>query len=370
MKAAAMSTPVLSAMIISTALAMAPSGATAAADSGAAPATFVYVSNSESHDISVYGMQRDSGALAPVATVPVGGTAMPMAVALAQRRLYVGIRTAPFHAAVFDIDPRSGKLAPLADAPLADSMAYLSLDNTGRYLFSASYGGAKFSVNPVDAGGMPGAPQQTVATGPMAHSIRAAPDNRYVFGAVLGADVLMRYTLDAASGQLGDGIAALTLPPKSGPRFFVFSPDRKFIYLVDELDAKLHVLAFDAARGEVRLLQSVSVLPDNFSGKPWGADVHLTPDGAFLYASERSSSTLSGFRVDRTSGRLSKIADWPTETQPRGFAIAAGGKFLIAAGEKSGHISVYRIDAEGRLDAVGRYAAGSGPNWIEIVDFN
>lgn len=335
----------------------------------AAPSTYVYVSNNISNDVNVFRMDQKDGALTEVQTVPVGGTAVPMALSANTRRLYVGVRTAPFHIANFAIDPRDGKLSALGESPLSDSMAYLALDRTGRFLLSASYGGAKFSVNPVWENGIAGGPLQNLPTGPMAHSILPSPDNQYVFGAVLGADVWMRYKFDVTSGQLTEPSKALALPPQSGPRFFAWSPDERFVYLTDELDGKLHVLAFDGKRNTVRLIQSVSLLPEGFTGKPWGADVHVTADGRHVYTSERTSSTLSGYRIDRETGMVNRIGVWPTEAQPRGFNIASSGKYLLAVGEKSGHLSVYRIAADGSLDSVGRYRTGDGPNWIALGDF-
>ena len=103
----------------------------------------------------------------------------------------------------------------------------------------------------------------------------------------------------------------------------------------------------------------------------WAADLHLTPDGKFLYASERTSSTLAAFSVDGASGKLTYLGSTPTERQPRGFAIDPKGKFLVASGEKSDTISAYTIDAaSGALKLVGKYPAGKGANWVEIVDFD
>ena len=335
-------------------------------------ASYVYVSNEDSHDVSVFGFDEQTGALAPLQTVSTGGIAMPMALSASQLRLYVGVRTAPYRVIDFSIDPRTGQLTQLGDAPLANSMAYLSLDRAGKFLFSASYGGNMFSVNPIGPDGRPGNPQQTIPTGPMSHSIIASPDNRFVFGAVLGADQWLKFALDPDTGSLTQAAApALTLPNKSGPRFFRFAPDGKHVYLIDELDARIHVLSYDATHGTVKLEQTVSALPPDFGAQvPWGSDLHLTPDGRFLYASERRSSTISGFRVASGSGKLTRIGTWPSETQTRGFNIDPSGHFLIAAGEKSGHLTVYRIDARGQLTTIGRQAAGAGPNWVEFAQFN
>jgi 6-phosphogluconolactonase len=111
--------------------------------------------------------------------------------------------------------------------------------------------------------------------------------------------------------------------------------------------------------------------PRNTDNDIWAADLHLTPNGKFLYASERTSSTLAAFSVDGATGKLSYLSSTPTEKQPRGFAIDPKGRFLVASGEKSETLSVYAIDAaSGALKAVGKFATGKGSNWIEIVDFD
>src|SRR5262249_1920948 len=108
--------------------------------------------------------------------------------------------------------------------------------------------------------------------------------------------------------------------------------------------------------------------PDN---DIWAADLHLTPDGRFLYASERTSSTVGAFRVDGTNGKLTYLGSTPTEQQPRGFAIDATGRFLVVAGEKSDTLSSYAIAGEtGALKLIGRYRSGKGSNWVEIIPFD
>ncbi|MCY0389402.1 lactonase family protein [Robbsia sp. Bb-Pol-6] len=335
-------------------------------------ATYAYVSNADSASISVFRLDRANGALTDVQTVAVGGTVMPLALSPNHLRLYAGLRSAPYRVLSFAVDPIDGHLIDLGAAPLAESMAYLSTDATGRYLFGASYGGKLVSVNPIGANGVAGGPQQIIRTGPMAHAIRSAPDNRYVFASVLGDDVWLRFAFDPATGTLTqDAAPAYRLPPRSGPRHFQFSADRRFTYLIDELDGKLHVLAFDARHDTARPVQTVSVLPDGFTGTPWGADLHLTPDGRFLYASERTSSTLVAYRVARGTGKLTRIGTYAAPHQPRGFGMDPAGDYLLAVGQLSTRMTVYRIDRKtGGLQALGDYPVGKNPNWVEIVDFD
>jgi 6-phosphogluconolactonase len=115
-------------------------------------------------------------------------------------------------------------------------------------------------------------------------------------------------------------------------------------------------------------VQTVSSLPPGFVGTPWAADLHLTPDGRFLYSSERRSSTLAAFGVDAATGLLEPLGHTATEAQPRGFSITPDGCFLIAAGQLSHRLSVYRIDPrDGALDPCGVCAVGRNPNWIESL---
>ncbi|WP_323120541.1 lactonase family protein [Burkholderia alba] len=331
------------------------------------------VSNADSRDLSVFRLDAEGG-LTLVDTVPVEGTAMPLALSPERTRLYVALRSTPYRVLSFALDRRSGALRRLGEAPLPDSMAYLSTDRTGRFLFAASYGGGLVSVNAIDADGVAGDVRQVVATGPKSHSIVSTPDNRHVYAAVLGDDAWLRFAFDPVTGRLGEPAArTVALPARSGPRHAVFSADGRLAYLIDELDGGLHVVACDgdaASPPAERIVQTVSILPDGFDtlDGPWGAELRMTPDGRFLYASERRSSTLAGYRIEPATGHLSRIGTWPAEPHPRGFGIDPSGRYLIAAGQLSHRLRVYRIGAaDGGLTPLGVHRAGDNPNWVEIV---
>ena len=333
-------------------------------------ATYVYVANADSQDISVLELDRGAGQLKPVDTVPVGGMVMPMTVSPDKRFLYAALRSQPFRVASFAIDATNGRLRKLGEAPLADSMANIDLDATGRWLFAASYPGHKITVNSIGKDGAVGAVQQLIATAPHAHAIHADAANRFVVATSLGGDNLSIWRFDADSGQLKPNDPALvTTAAKAGARHFVWDKAQRFLYLVNELDASLYVYAWDAARGALRELQRTTALPPGFAGKPWAADMHLTPDGKYLYASERTSSTISAFRVHAASGLLQPLGQTATETTPRGFAIDSTGRYLVVAGQGSHNVSVHPIDgASGALGAPKSLPVGKNPNWIEIVD--
>ena len=362
---------------------------------GAVPAlagTFVYVSNAEDGDISTFALRSD-GELQVGPRVRAASLVMPMTVSPDRRFLYAASRSKPYLVHVYAIDHATGGLTHLATSPLAESFPYISLDRTGRFLFGASYGAGLVTVNAVGSDGRVAvAPLQVVPVGRNAHSIRVDATNSVVYVPTLGTDQIFQFGFDASSGHL----AAKTPPVVQlkagvGPRHFVFSRDNKFVYVLSELLATVTTLALDR-NGTLTEISSVSGLPPdsrlgpgaprgavgaanatprNTDNDIWAADIHMTPDGKFLYISERTSSSLSGFSVDGATGKLGYLGTTPTEKQPRGFAIDPGGKFLIASGEKSTMISAYAIDGgSGALRMLKQYPVGKGANWVEIVSFD
>jgi 6-phosphogluconolactonase len=333
-------------------------------------ATRVYVSNADSGDISVLSLDEGTGVLATLQTVTVGGTVMPLAVSPDQRFLYAARRSDPLAVVAFEIDSRSGQLGPLGEAALPASMAYLATDATGRWLFSASYGGDRVAVSPLGPVGRPGAARQQVATGPKAHCMRAAPGNRHVFATSLGGGVVMQFRFDERSGELTPNEPpALAMRAASGPRHLAFHPHAPFAVLLNELDASLDVLALDRERGTLSLRRTLSTLPAGFQGEPWAAELRFTPDGRFLYTSERRSSTLATFAFDVASGEVALRGHTPTQAQPRGFALTPSGRFLVAAGQASHRLGVHAVQTQtGILSSLGDHAVGRNPNWVEALE--
>lgn len=336
-------------------------------------ATFAYVGNADSNDISVFEMAAD-GSMTPLQTIACPGvekpgSSTPLAITPDKRVLIAGIRAQPFMAVSFAIDPATGRLSALGSGPLADSMANIAVDRSGKFLFSASYGGNKVALNPLRASGVADAPKQVIPTGLNAHAVLPSPDNRFVFATNLGSDQVLRFAFDAATGTLTLAEApAATTPEKSGPRHFVFSPSGRFVYLLHELNGDVAAYRYAADSGAWAEIQQVSALPQGFTGKAWAADIHVTPDGRFLYASERTSSTIAAFTIDAADGRLASIGGVPTETQPRGFAIDPTGRYLAAVGETSNRMTVHAIDpASGALSPLTSYPTGKKPNWVEFL---
>lgn len=332
--------------------------------------TIVYVSNADSRSISVLDLDEASGALTTLQTIDAGGTVMPMVLLPSRGWLIAVRRSEPFAAATFAIDPADGRLSPLGEGPLPASMAYASADPGGRFLFTASYGGHLVAVNPIGPDGIVQAPQQVLPTAPNAHAIRTDPTNRFVFSTSLGGDVVHQWRFDAIAGTLTPNEPpTLAVRAGAGPRHLAWHPDGRTLFLLNELDATVDVLALDAGLGTLRVVQTVTTMPDGFTGgAPWAADLHVTPDGRLLYTSERRSSTLAAFRIDVASGALSPLGHAEVQAQPRGFAITPSGRWLVVAGQTSHRVGVHAIDAaSGALRLAVTHAVGQNPNWVEIL---
>jgi 6-phosphogluconolactonase len=331
--------------------------------------TIVYVSNADSRDISVLAFDAERAELSLLQTLPLPGIVMPLALSPDRRHLYAALRSEPFGVASLGIAASDGRLSLRATSPLPQSMAHIATDRSGRYLFAASYAGDCLSVGPIAADGLAGAATQVLATGRNAHAAGVDPGNRFLFVTTLGSDAVMQFHFDATTGAVAPNTPPLfAARAGSGPRHLAWHPNGRVVYLLCELDACVDVLTFDAERGTLAALQTVPTLPPGFDGKPWAADLHITPDGRFLYTCERSSSTIAAFAVDATSGRLSARGHFPTELQPRSFAVDADGGFLFVAGQLSHRLSVCAIDAgSGALTEVARAGVGQNPNWVETL---
>lgn len=332
--------------------------------------TMVYVSNADSRDIYVLALNETDGSATLIDKVAVTGTVMPLAMSPDRTYLFASLRSEPYSVSSFAISPDSGILTLVKTVSMPDNMAYISTDRSGRYLFGASYSGNKISVNAISATGeVNPTPLDVVPTGKNAHAIATDPSNKFLFVTNLGDDVILQYRFNEVTGKITpNDPPAVATRKGAGPRHFAFHPNRRFVFCTNELDGSLDTYRLDMS-GTLRRVDLVSVMPAHFKGgAPAAADVHPTPDGRFVYASERASSTIAAFQVNGDSGTLTLVGNYRTETQPRAFNIDPEGKYLLAAGQKSNGLSSHEIDRHtGALRARSHLDVGRNPNWVEII---
>ena len=261
--------------------------------------------------------------------------------------------------AAFQLDPKSGELALLNRvASSGTAPCHLNVDRTGRFVLVANYGSGTASVIRLNDDGSLGdrtAFQQhegsSVNTqrqeGPHAHSINLDAQNRFAFVADLGLDKVMIYRFDPEKGALQPNDPAFVqIKAGAGPRHFSFHPSQKFAYVINELDSSITALKYDADKGSLEPIQSVSTLPSDHTDASYTAEVVVHPSGKFVYGSNRGHDSIACFQVDAETGEISITAIESTRGQtPRNFVIDPTGKYLLAENQGTDMVTIFEIDA-------------------------
>jgi 6-phosphogluconolactonase len=263
----------------------------------------------------------------------------------------------------FAVDRETGDLALLNQQPSEGTApCHLAVDRSGRNLLVANYGGGNVALLRIGADGRLSraavvrahegrGPDASRQQKPHAHGIYLDAAERFAFAPDLGADRVFVYRFDAEAGTLTPHGAA-ALEPGSGPRHLAFHPSGRHAYVINELTSSVTAFAYDAAKGELSPIETLSALPAGFSGTSYTAEVEVSPDGRFVYGSNRGHDSLVVFRVDPVSGRLSLAGHVPAGgSWPRHFTMLAGGRALLAAHQRAGTIAFFRVDAETGLPA-------------------
>jgi 6-phosphogluconolactonase len=238
----------------------------------------------------------------------------------------------------------------------------VAIDHTGKWLFAANYNSGSVAVFPVGSDGKLGEASTVIQhsgssvdrqrqESPHAHEVVVSADNRFVLVPDLGTDQVVIYRFDA--GKLGTPVF-VNAAPGAGPRHLAFSPNGKFVYVLNELAASITVFRYQ--NGNFSDPRTVSMLPADFAGAKSGAEIAVHPNGKFLYASNRGHDSIAMFRIDSNQGTLTPAGHASTQGKtPRNFAIDPTGAFLLAGNQDSGTIVVFRIDPKtGELTASGQ----------------
>jgi 6-phosphogluconolactonase len=358
--------------------------------------TYVYISNIEDADITAYELTTETSPhLNFIGRFPAGKFVMPMATSPDGKNLYASVRSKPLSLYMYQIDQGTGRLKWIGAIPLPDSMVYVSTDKTGKWLVATSYGGHINSVSQIQANGYinPVPVEVFQSGGKKPHAIVFDQSNKFVYVPQLGTDEIKVHTFNASQPKpLSETAASLVLQKQQGPRHIVISADNKFAYVITEMTGEVIVFLRDIKTGGLTQIQTTSSLPVDTKlvpGRPrppagspeatafddsnmiFCAEIKLTPNGKFLYTSERTKSTLSGFEVDPQTGKVKYLFTIPTEELPRGFNIDPSGQFLVAAGQQSEKVSLYSINqATGELNLIERAPGGKGANWVTFVKTN
>lgn len=347
------------------------------------------VTSDQENTIYLYRLDAGTGALTPVSAQKGGAQPTYLTMDASHRYLYAVSETQSFQGransggvSAFAIDQRTGALTLLDQQPsLGASPCYISLDRSEKNVLVANYSTGNVALLPRQPNGQVAAPTDSDQhTGPLgthknqdnphAHCIIADPANRYAFAVDLGTDKVYSYRLDPAHGKLGTpATAAYTAQPGTGPRHLTFHPNGRWAYLENELNSTVTALSYNAAAGTFQEIQTQTTLPAGFAGDNTGSDVHVSPDGRFVYTSNRGDNSLAVFAVDGGSGRLAPVQHVSTQGKtPRNFALDPSGRVLLVANQNSGDIYTYRVDKQtGKLTPTGQSVQLPSPMFVQVV---
>jgi 6-phosphogluconolactonase len=309
-------------------------------------------------------MDESTGTLTPIGLV--GESPNPTFIALdaAHQRLYAANEIEHFEGkpagAVtgFSIEAATGKLTQLnQESSAGGGPCHLVLDETGKNILVANYGGGSVAVLPVGADGRLAQASAFIQHSgksvnperqekPHAHCMALDAANRFAFVCDLGIDKVMIYRFDPAQGALtSNDPASFSAQPGAGPRHMAFHPNGRFAYVINELQSSITALAYDAKGGALRELETVPLLPEDFKAPNISAEIAVHPSGKFLYGSNRGHNSITVFQIDARSRKLKFVERQSTQGKtPRHFGIDPSGNFLLCANQDSNNVVVFKID--------------------------
>jgi 6-phosphogluconolactonase len=257
---------------------------------------------------------------------------------------------------------------------------YLDVDKTGKAVLVANYASGSVAALPVKADGSLGAAASFIPHAgssvnpqrqkePHAHCIVVSPDNKYAYAADLGTDRVVCYKLDPAATKLTPNDPPFARSPAgAGPRHLTFHPGGKRVYVVNELLNSVTAFDYQAESGALTEKQTISTLPGDFKGTSYCADVKVTPDGRFLYGTNRGHDSIAAYRIE-DDGRLSLVAIGPSRGKgPQNLAITPDGAWLLCANMPGNNLAVFRIDSKtGKLKPAGEPITQPSPSCLMLL---
>lgn len=366
------------------------------------PSQFAYVGtyNPNGEGVYLFKVDSQSGALSRVGVASSQSNPAQLTAGADGKTLYVASEIANYKdgkhgsVAAYAVNRADGALSKLNEQESQGATpAFVTLSAQGKHLFAANYGGGSVAVFPLGAdgslqpassvqqsSGAPGAARPEAAVigsfaasdhnGPHAHMIASDPSGRFVFSTDLGLDRIYQWRFDQASGRLSPNTPAFIKASSAGagPRHFVFHPNGKYVYVINEESSTLTLYHFDQAKGTLQEQDTVSTLPENYHGTSFASGLIVSPDGRFVYAANRLRNSIAQFAVG-AEGKLTWVEDtWTRGDYPRSIVIGPQGRFMYALNQRSDNITQFAIDKEsGKLEFIDRYTGLGSPSQMVFL---
>ena len=267
------------------------------------------------------------------------------------------------HVAAFSFDKKDGTLHFLNKQSSGGvHPCYVTVDKTGKWVIAANYSSGTIGVVGIKKDGSLDTLHQKIEhygysvnserqTGPHAHSAILSKDNRFLFTPDLGTDKIMIYRFN---DKTGDAVEAdypfVQSEPGAGPRHFEFHPNGRNAYLIEEMNGTISAFSYVSKSGELSMIQTISALPPEYMKTIGSADIHISPDGKFLYATNRGESNTIGTFGINSQGLLHPIMhDSTMGKTPRNFNFDPTGNYVLVANQNSDNIVIFKRDKQSGL---------------------
>ena len=317
-----------------------------------------------SKGIAVYRFYTETGRLAYLSQIDNVSNPSYLAVSSNNKFVYAVNENDNGEVSSFSFEPKTGQLTFINKvSTLGGSPCYVSVDKNQKNLFVANYSGGNIAVLPLNEDGSIAPASMTLKDDghginkerqekAHVHTAVLSPDEKYVLYTDLGTDKIniTKYKGGKNNQIVPANPAFVSVKPGYGPRHLVFSNDKKYLYLITEMGSS--VIVFDYNNGKPKQKQDISLLPDGFKGATGAADIHISPNGKFLYATNRGDANdISVFSINPENGELTFVDRKSTGGKgPRNFVIDPTGKYLLVANQNSDNIYVFQLDeATGKL---------------------
>lgn len=267
----------------------------------------------------------------------------------------------------FTVDPKTYELRFLNQkATNGTDPCHVTVNQGNTHVFVSNFMSGSVCVYKIKSDGSLSEPTQFIQhegssvnpkrqTSPHAHSLIFDPNNEYAFVPDLGIDKVVVYKTDYENGKLVPGKNPFyKVTPGAGPRHCVFHPNKNYCYLINELNCTIEALHYNQDEGELTKIQSVPTLLESYSGENSCADIHISPNGRYVYGSNRGHNSIVIYKVDQETGRLEYVDTTSTYGQiPRNFEIEPTGKYMLVANQDSDNVITFHIDSSsGKLSKV------------------
>lgn len=349
-------------------------------------ATHMYVSLQDDDRIVRFVVDQETGKIETQGDVEVAGGPAPLAINPAGTTLYVGQRS-EFRLSSYAIDQKTGDLTLTGNVALGGEPCHMSTDRTGQHVLSAYYQAGHCAVHPIDeTGAVGGAATEWLETNSGAHCFQTDPSNRYAFlphiatgsgglpllpaGRQEGINAIYQYHFDASTGQLTPNDIPVVAPEaQDGPRHYCFHADKSLVYVSNEQGSSVTVYSLDSSTGTLTAGQTVTTLPQGFTGHNSCSQIQIHPLGLYLYVGNRGHNSIACFAINDTTGELTSTGWAEVDPVPRAFSLDPTGHFLYATGLETGNLIGFSVDQRsGTLTRLESYFVGALPMWVLMTN--